>query len=84
MILSYKSYFILQELYQVELHPHPLHSLAKGTQTLVNPIGYPHFLAPQSTSTTTPREPTIHVCTYLESWTASNDSLLRNKYLFVI
>ena len=38
--------FILQELYPVEFHPHPLHSLAKGTWTLVDPIGYPHFLAP--------------------------------------
>ena len=61
MILSYNSYFILQELYQVEPHPHPLYSLAKGTRTPVNPIGYPYFLAPQRTSTTTPREPTIHL-----------------------
>ena len=61
VILSYKSYFILQELYQVKLHPHPLHSSAKGTWTLVDPIGYPHFLAPWSTSTTTLREPTIYL-----------------------
>ena len=59
MILSYKSYFILQELYQVELHPHPLHSSAKVARTPVDPIGYPHFLAPQS-STTTSQEPTLY------------------------
>ena len=61
MIPSYKSYFILQELYQVKLHPQPLHSLAKGTRTPVDPIEYLHFIAPQSTSMTTPGEPTIYV-----------------------
>ena len=34
VILSYKSYFILQQLKRVILHTHPLHSSAKGTRTL--------------------------------------------------
>ena len=67
VILSYKSYFIFQELYQVELHPHPLHFLAKDFQTPVNPIGYPHFLAPKSTSMTTPHKPIIYVKKELHS-----------------
>ena len=58
---------ILQELFYFKgvipsgTHPHPLHSLARGTQTLVSPIGYPHILVHQSTSTMTRREPTINI-----------------------
>ena len=45
VILSCKSYFILQGIYWVKLHPYPLHSSAKGTWTQEYPIGHPHLLA---------------------------------------
>ena len=52
----------------MELHPHPLHSSAKGTRIPVKPIGYPHFLAPQSTSTNIPQKLTIYDCELQDSF----------------
>ena len=44
MILSYKLYLILQELYLVILHPHHSILQQKAPGPWYTPIGHPHFL----------------------------------------
>ena len=72
VMLSYKCYFILQELYLVKLYPHYYILRPKVLGPRYTQHWTPTLPSTQSTSTTSPQEPTIYakIC---KIWTHVGD-----------